>query len=270
MKTVGILNLQIHNFTQLELLESLRSGGVVFTANVAHLVMLQQHADFYQAYQTADYQVCDSQLVLFAARLLGKSIREKISGADLLPAFYCYFAKDIDQTIFLLGAGAGVAERAKAKINHRVGRAIVVQAHSPSFGFEQDTTECEHIIGLINASGATVLAVGVGAPKQELWIAQYRHRLPRVKTFLAIGATIDFEAGSLQRAPKWMSAAGLEWLYRLVKEPRRLWRRYLGDALPFARLIWQQATNRYQNPWLADPFPTSSATVLSYPKSTLN
>jgi N-acetylglucosaminyldiphosphoundecaprenol N-acetyl-beta-D-mannosaminyltransferase len=182
-------------------------------------------------------------------------IREKISGSDLFPAFYHYFAQDPNTTIFLLGAAPGVAHQARTKINQKVGRAIVTAAHSPSFGFEENASECDRLIAMINASGATVLAIGVGTPKQELWIAQYKHRLPQVKTFLAIGATIDFEAGNVQRAPKWISAAGLEWLYRLLKEPQRLWQRYFGDALPFALLIWQQATNRYQNPWQVDANP---------------
>jgi N-acetylglucosaminyldiphosphoundecaprenol N-acetyl-beta-D-mannosaminyltransferase len=264
MEKINLLNAQIDNLTQLELLEALRSGGTVFTPNVAHLVTLQQRPEFYQAYQSADYQICDSQLVRFAAKLLGTPIREKISGSDLFPAFYHYFAQDKGTTIFLLGAAAGVAQRALQRINQRVGRGIVVQAHSPSFGFERDAAECERLIAMINASGATVLAVGVGAPKQELWIAQYKDRLPQVKTFLAIGATIDFEAGNVRRAPKWMSEVGLEWLYRLLKEPRRLFKRYFGDALPFALLIWQQATDRYQNPWLSDDRAKSS---LNYQKN---
>jgi N-acetylglucosaminyldiphosphoundecaprenol N-acetyl-beta-D-mannosaminyltransferase len=250
-----LLNVQIDNLTQLELLEALRSGGTVFTTNVAHLVLLQQQPEFYYAYQSADYQTCDSQLVWFAAKLLGIPIREKISGSDLFPAFYYYFAKDPSTTIFLLGAAPGVAHRARAKINQQVGRTIVTAAHSPSFGFEKNASECDHLIAMIHASGATVLAIGVGTPKQELWIAQHKHRLPRVKTFLAIGATIDFEAGNVQRAPKWISDVGLEWFYRLLKEPQRLWKRYLGDALPFAMLIWQQATHRYQNPWRVDAHP---------------
>jgi N-acetylglucosaminyldiphosphoundecaprenol N-acetyl-beta-D-mannosaminyltransferase len=263
MEKISLLNTQIDNLTQIELLESLRSGGVVFTPNVAHLVTLQHRPDFYQAYQSADYQICDSQLVRLAAKLLGTPIREKISGSDLFPAFYRYFAQDAGTQIFLLGAAAGIAHRAMTKINQQVGRTIVVAAHSPSFGFERDAAECDRIIELINASGATVLAVGVGAPKQELWIAQHRDRLPQVKTFLAIGATIDFEAGNIQRAPKWMSEVGLEWFYRLAKEPRRLWKRYFGDALPFATLIWQQATHQYQNPWYDD---ARTQSILKYKK----
>jgi exopolysaccharide biosynthesis WecB/TagA/CpsF family protein len=117
---------------------------------------------------------------------------------------------------------------------------MVVDSYSPPLGFENDPLECAKIIEIINNSGANVLAVGVGAPKQEKWIIKYRSSLSEIKTFFAIGATIDFEAGSLRRAPAWMSSAGLEWLYRLLSEPGRLWRRYLVEDLGFFILIFRQ------------------------------
>lgn len=108
----------------------------------------------------------------------------------------------------------------------------------------------------INRSGATVLAIGVGAPKQELWITRYKDQLPNVQTFLAIGATIDFEAGTVQRSPRWMSDVGLEWLFRILCEPKRLWKRYLVHDLPFFWLILQQRLRTYRNPWAAEPAET--------------
>lgn len=86
-------------------------------------------------------------------------------------------------------------------INRKVGRQIVVGTHSPSFGFEKNEKECMELIDIINASGATVLLVGVGAPKQEKWIAKYRSQMFNIKLFMALGATIDFEAGNIKRAP---------------------------------------------------------------------
>ncbi|MEO0687677.1 MAG: WecB/TagA/CpsF family glycosyltransferase, partial [Cyanobacteria bacterium J06649_11] len=84
---------------------------------------------------------------------------------------------------------------------------------------------------------------------QEMWIAKHRKYLPKVKIFLAIGATINFEAGSIKRSPQWMSEVGLEWLYRLSSEPRRLWKRYLMDAIPFFYLVCKQRFQLYKNPW---------------------
>lgn len=139
--------------------------------------------------------------------------------------------------IFLLGGAEGVAARAQANINGRIGREIIVQAHSPSFGFEKNLEECNHILDMIRQSSANVLVVGVGAPKQEKWIAQYKSQLPSIDIFMAVGAAIDFEAGHKPRAPQLISELGLEWLYRLVSEPKRLWKRYLLDDLPFLWLI---------------------------------
>lgn len=257
MRQVHLLNIGIHNLTMIELLEKLRLGGTVFTPNVDHLMKLQHDYEFYRAYQGADFKVCDSRVLVYASHFLGTPVQEKISGSDLFPAFYTYYQNDPSVKIFLLGAAPGIAEVARTRINDKVGRNMVVAAHSPSFGFERNEAECQAIIDLINRSGATVLAIGVGAPKQELWLTNYKDQLPNVKTFLAIGATIDFEAGTIQRSPRWMSDVGLEWLFRILCEPKRLWKRYLVHDLPFFWLILQQRFRNYQNPWASEPTTAS-------------
>jgi len=171
---------------------------------------------------------------------LGTPIKEKISGSDFFPDFCRYHKDNEDIKIFLLGAKEGVALKAQEKLNTKLGREIIVGAHSPSFGFEKNEQKCLEIIEKINNSGATVLAVGVGAPKQEKWIYKYKDKLPNIKIFLAIGATIDFESGNKPRAPKWVTEMGLEWLHRLLSEPKRLWKRYLIGGLIFCRLILKQ------------------------------
>lgn len=241
---VRILDVLIDNISRVDLLEQLKSGGTVFTPNVDHLMKLQKDPEFYEAYLNATYRTCDSQILIFASMLLGNPIQERISGSDLFPAFYEHYAHDEDIRIFLLGAAEGVAAKAMQRINRKVGRDIIVAAHSPSFGFENDEAECNRIIDMINESGATVLAIGVGAPKQEKWICKHKSRLKNIKIFFAIGATIDFEAGNVPRAPKWMSEAGLEWLYRLLLEPKRLWKRYLIEDVPFLLLVLKQALKR--------------------------
>jgi len=250
MKTVNLLNVSIDNFSITELFEKLDcEGGVVFTPNVDHLIKLQYDRDFYEAYNKSSYRVCDSQILMYASKFLGTPLKEKISGSDLFPAFYMYHKDNEKIKIFLLGAAEGIARKAQEKINQKIGREIVVEAHSPSFGFEKNEEECEKIIDAINKSGATVLAIGVGAPKQEKWLVKYRSKLTHVKIFLAVGATIDFEAGCKARAPKWMSEVGIEWAYRLLSEPRRLWKRYLIEGLPFFRLILEQKLGFYKMPF---------------------
>ncbi|MUG96875.1 WecB/TagA/CpsF family glycosyltransferase [Scytonema sp. UIC 10036] len=246
MKKVKILNLEIDNVSKAEFLDNLQSG-VVFTPNVDHLIHLQKDPEFWQAYNMCDYKVCDSQILMVASYFLGTPIKEKISGADLLPSFYNYHKYNENIKIFLLGAAKGVAKRAQQKINEKLQRNIVVASYSPSFGFEKNEEECHAIVDKINYSGATVLIVGVGAPKQEKWIYKYKEQLHRIKIFMALGATIDFEAGHLNRSPKWMRKLCLEWLYRMICEPKRLWKRYLIDDLPFLFLILKQKLNLYKS-----------------------
>ena len=244
-ETVEILNISIDNISKTKILRKLKQGGIVFTPNVDHIIKLQKDPDFYQIYKKADYRLCDSQMLMIASRFLGTPIQEKISGSDLFPAFYRYYAKDKSVKIFLLGGPPGAAQMAQKNINNIVGREMVVDYYCPPFGFEEDTVECSKIVDKINNSGATVLAVGLGAPKQEKWIYEYKNSLKGIKTFFAIGATIEFEAGFIPRAPQWMSLAGIEWLYRLIQEPRRLWKRYLIEDTSFFFLILLQKFNLY-------------------------
>lgn len=233
---VEILSIPIDNISVNDFLSQLKRG-VVFTPNVDHLMKLQKDIDFVKAYSKADYRVCDSQVLMFASKFLGTPLKAKISGSDLFPMFCEHHRHNEVIKIFLMGGAEGIAARAMERINARIGRQIIVQAHSPSFGFEKDEAECDRILEMIRQSPANVLVVGVGAPKQEKWIAKYRDQLPNIDIFLAVGAAIDFEAGNKPRAPELLSKLGLEWLYRLSTEPGRLWKRYLLDDFPFLWLV---------------------------------
>ncbi|AFZ03440.1 WecB/TagA/CpsF family glycosyltransferase [Calothrix sp. PCC 6303] len=246
MNKVKILNLEIDNLSKAEFLNNLNSG-IVFTPNVDHLIKLQKDPDFVQAYSASNYKLCDSQILLYASKFLGTPIKEKISGSDLLPAFYYHHRHNDNIKIFLLGAAEGVARTAQKKINKKIGRDIVIDTYSPPFGFEKDEAECHRIVDMVNNSGASVLVIGVGAPKQEKWLCKYKDMLPNIHIFMALGATIDFEADNVRRAPKWISKIGIEWLFRLLCEPKRLWKRYLVEDLPFFVLILKQKLNLYMS-----------------------
>jgi N-acetylglucosaminyldiphosphoundecaprenol N-acetyl-beta-D-mannosaminyltransferase len=248
MSSVKLLNAAIDNVTMSELLTQL-TQGVVYTPNVDHLVRLQRDREFFEAYENADYRTCDSKILYYVSRLLGSPICEKISGSDLFPAFYWHHRNNKDVKIFLLGAAEGVAAEAQKRINAKVGRNIIVGSHSPSYGFEKNEAECQQLIELINQSDATVLAVGVGSPKQEKFIHKYRDQFEHIKIFMAIGATIDFEAGNVSRSPKWISEMGLEWLHRLLSEPRRLWKRYLVEGPAFFWYALLQLLDLYVEPF---------------------
>lgn len=245
LPSVDILGVQVDNLSLPDLLARL-SQGVVFTPNVDQIIKMRQDAEFHRVCHQADFRTCDSRIVQLAARFLGTPIVEKISGSDFFPAFCAHHRDNADIRIFLLGAGPGVGEEAQRRINARIGREQVIGTHSPEFGFEHREEECARIVELVNRSGATVLAVGLGAPKQEKWIMRHRQRMPGVRIFMGIGATIDFEAGHVRRAPTWLSAIGMEWAFRLIMEPRRLWRRYLVDDMPFLWLVLRQRLRQGQ------------------------
>ncbi|GLU52710.1 acetyl-mannosamine transferase [Dyadobacter frigoris] len=248
MIKIDILNIKIQSIPLSELLSNLQSG-ILFTPNVDHIVKLQKDREFYEAYKEADWIICDSKILNHAAKFLGMEFSEVIPGSSFLPAYYLHHKENKNTKVFLLGAREGVAVNAMKKINDKVGWNMVVGAHSPSFGFENNDNECAEIIDIINKSNSNVLVVGVGAPKQEKWIIKYRSQLSNVKLFMALGATIDFEAGNIKRAPAIYQRLNIEWFYRLIKEPKRLWRRYLIEDTPFFAYILKQKFGIYKNPF---------------------
>ena len=249
-QTSTILNIELDNITQKELLEQLQEG-IVVTPNIDHLMKLQKDQEFYQCYQQADFTVCDSRIIFGLSKLLfpNQALRAQITGSDFFPAFCEYHKNNESMGIFLMGGTDESVLQAANNIDKRAGRKMVKGAYSPPFGFEKCQEETQKIIDLINASEATVLAIGVGAPKQEKWLMAHKDKFSHVKIMLAIGATIEFESGNLSRAPKWMTKLGIEWFYRMCQEPKRLVRRYLIEDMPFFFLLIKQRLGLYRNPW---------------------
>jgi N-acetylglucosaminyldiphosphoundecaprenol N-acetyl-beta-D-mannosaminyltransferase len=245
-KRSPLLNVWVDDLSMSQFLATLKSG-VVFTLNPDHCYHLQRNRDFYEAYRQADFITSDSKYVYWGLKLIGRRIQEKVSGSDIVPQFCNYHANNPDIKVFYLGAAPGIAQRALERTNARVGREIVVGAHSPSMKFVTDETEIGSVIEIIKASGANVVIVGLGAPKQEIWIQKYKHRMPGVRIWMGVGATIDYEADAVKRAPRWMTRNGLEWLYRITTEPKRYWRRYARD-LEYFWLLVVDGFGRYRNP----------------------
>jgi N-acetylglucosaminyldiphosphoundecaprenol N-acetyl-beta-D-mannosaminyltransferase len=243
---VPLLNVWVDDLSMAELLDQL-DEGVVFTLNLDHLHQLQRNQEFFDAYRQADFITSDSRYVYWALRWLGRGVKEQVSGSDIVPKFCWHHRHNPFARVFLLGAAPGVAETARTNINARCGRNVVIGAHSPSMSFVDDPDEIDAVIDVVNRSGATVLLVGLGAPKQELWISKYRDRMPGVRVFMGVGATLDYEAGVVTRAPSWVSRCGLEWAHRVVTQPRRYWRRYVKDVAVLA-LIVKEAFGRYRSP----------------------
>lgn len=217
----------------------------VVTPNVAHVVMLQQDRRFRQAYRGASLVLADGKPLIGVSRLVGQPLPERIAGSDFVPALLDAMAKD-GLSLFLLGAGPGVAERAAQNIVHRYPGVRIAGCYSPPFGFETDPDENRRIVARINAAGPQLLVIGLGAPKQELWICRHAAQL-RAGLAVCAGATIDFMAGHKARAPRWVQNLSLEWLYRMACEPRRLSGRYIGDALRFPMIVAREVYHRRQH-----------------------
>lgn len=248
MDSIHLLNVRIDNLTSKELLEQL-TQGVLVTPNVDDIMKHQHDREFHECADKAEFSICDSKVVKLMSTVAGTPLKEAIPGSSFFPMYCDYHAKDEDCKVFLLGAKEGVADIAKEKINKRIGREIIVGTYSPPFGFEKDEKECGHIIDVISATPATVVLVGLGNPKQTKWIYKYKDKLPQIKVFMALGATIDFEAGNIKRAPKFFQRLALEWLYRFLKEPRRLFKRYFVDDMLFFWYFGKQLLGVYNNPW---------------------
>jgi N-acetylglucosaminyldiphosphoundecaprenol N-acetyl-beta-D-mannosaminyltransferase len=211
----------------------------VVTPNADHAVMFQEHIGLRAAYEDASLVLADGISVMLAARLLRLRLPQRVAGSDLVPALFAAAEERGPIKVFLLGAGPGVADRAAKNIASRWPAVTIAGTCCPPLGFERDTAENERILAQIAAARPDVLIVGLGAPKQELWVHAHRDRIA-ASVALCAGATIDFLAGEKRRAPVWMRRAGLEWLHRLATEPRRLIGRYARDAWIFPQLICRE------------------------------
>lgn len=239
LSRIKFLNIWIDNVTMKEAVEKIDcmvingSNQYVVTPNVDHIVKLEHDKLFQEVYRHADLILADGQILLWISRLLKNPIIEKVSGADLFPKV-CERAAQRGYSIFLLGAAEGIAKTAAEKLSLEYSGIKIVGTYSPPVGFENNRLEKEKIFQMINDAKPHILAIGLGTPKQEKFFYTNREYIC-VPVVLNIGATFDFIAGKVRRAPKWISNMGLEWLYRLFKEPRRLAKRYLVDDLK----IWK-------------------------------
>lgn len=229
-------------------------GGVcryVVTPNVDHTVLLASNENLKRAYGDASLVLADGHPVVLASRLLNRPLPERVPGSDLVPRLFAAARCRRPISVFLLGAAEGVAERA-AKVIHQTWTDVrVVGTYSPPLGFERDIEEETRILSLIDDRSPDLLVVGLGAPKQELWVHR-NHRNINARVALCVGATIDFLAGEKRRAPRWIQAIGMEWLHRISTDPGRLLKRYARDAWVFPQLVFRE--------WIFPPALDSRAT----------
>ena len=233
MSRMKFMNTEIDNLTMEEalvrideLIRENRSAYVV-TPNVDHLVQLERGGPLTEVYKNADLIITDGKPLIWISKWYGTPIKEKISGSDLFPRL-CALAAEKGYRMYFLGAAEGVAAKAAENLEKKFPGLQVAGTYSPPYGFEKDRDELKKIIGQIKEADPHILIVGLGCPKQELFIVNHKDELG-VPLSLGLGASLDFEAGNIKRAPKWMADHGLEWLFRITQDPKRMAKRYLVD-----------------------------------------
>ena len=227
------------------IVERAASGGPavhVVTPNAHHVALLQDLESFRVVYRSAWLSLTDGMSLVWASRLLGTPLPEKVSGIDLFQEV-CAAVAGTGLRIFLLGGRPGAAEEAVRVMEARHPGLKLAGTHCPPEGFEQDPHESERAISAVRDAAPHILFVALGAPKQELWMYENRERLG-VPVSLGVGATFDFVAGMIRRAPRWMQESGLEWVYRATTEPRRLGKRYMVTTPRFIWLFGKQYARR--------------------------
>ncbi len=231
-----ILGVRVGAFTYATLLEKVdcyiqeRRKGMILAINPEKIVKAQSDPSLRELLNQAEFPIADGVGILLASRLQGGVIRSRMTGIDTMLSL-CRHAAAKGYRVFLLGAKPGVADAAARSLQKRFSGLQIVGTQDGYFQDEQSVVE------KINKSGADILFVGMGSPKQEYWIRQHcQHLIPSV--FQGVGGSYDVICGNIPRAPRWMQRAGLEWFYRLLKEPSR-WRRQLA-LLKFLWLLWRR------------------------------
>jgi N-acetylglucosaminyldiphosphoundecaprenol N-acetyl-beta-D-mannosaminyltransferase len=209
-------------------LEENRPGGrYVCTPNVDYVVRARRDRAFRDAINGADLRLPDGMWIVYASRIAGRPIRMTVTGRLLVPRL-ATICRVRGLTVGLMGAGPGVAARAAEKLITANPGLQIRHTISPPMGFTVGSPDDAEIVRAIAADPPSILFVALGAPKQELWMQAHREELAST-VLVGVGAGLDILAGRFRAAPRWMTTIGLEWLFRLAQEPRRLARRYLVD-----------------------------------------
>jgi N-acetylglucosaminyldiphosphoundecaprenol N-acetyl-beta-D-mannosaminyltransferase len=237
---IAIMGIPFDNVTLTDAIERIdamiasRRPHYLVTANVDFLVQARADEELRRILVGADLVLCDGTPLVWMSRLLGNPLPERVAGADLVPQLIEHAAEK-KHRLFFLGATPEANARAVARVQERHPGVIIAGHYSPPF---KPLAEMDHaeISRRVRAAKPDILFVAFGCPKAEKWMAAHRHLLG-VPVMIGVGATIDFLAGRMKRAPLWMQRGGLEWIYRLCQEPRRLGWRYLNDLWQFGRAI---------------------------------
>lgn len=205
----------------------------VCACDVNNVMSAQTNKVHMQALRRSDMILPDGAPLVWVGRLRGESRMGHVPGPDLLPAI-CQHSLETGWSHYFYGGAEGVADKLAERMAASYPGLNVAGTHCPPFR-QLTPDEMQHDLDRINASGADVVWIGLGCPKQEIWMHEHHAGL-QGRVLIGVGAAFDFHSGRIERAPLWMRQRGLEWLHRLISEPRRLWRRYLVNAPKFVAL----------------------------------
>lgn len=228
-------------------------GGWVITPNLDQLRQFHRDPSLRPMFETADLVVADGTPLIWASRLQGTPLPERVPGSDLISSLSSA-AAGWASSIFLLGGNPGAAEGAAQTLRERHRGLRIAGTLSPPPGFERSSEEMDRVRETLRRARPDIVFVGLGFPKQEKLIHQLRADNP-ASWFLGIGISLSFVAGEVGRAPAWTHRIGLEWVHRLAQEPRRLFRRYLIDGLPFAARLFRHVLGARIRPHSASGWP---------------
>lgn len=235
------MNIEIDNLTfnetitEIDTIIRTKVATYVVTPNLDHIVQLERSGELCEAYKNAELILADGKPLIWISKLYKTPIKEKISGSDLFPRL-CEMAAEKGYSMFFLGAAEGIADKASENLRAKYAGLKIVGTYSPPYGFENDESLLKQIIRIVCDAKPDILIVALGCPKQELFMYHYCKEM-NVPISLGLGASLDFEAGKIKRAPKWMREHGLEWLYRILQDPKRLFKRYWNDAICIIPII---------------------------------
>lgn len=243
LNRMPFMNTYVDNVTEKQAINHIemciknRKIGHVITPNVDQIVRIEKDPYFKEICDNAELLLVDGHPLMWIAKWYKRPIKEKICGSDLVPHL-CEIAAEKGYRVFLLGAAEGVAAKAAKMLEEQYKGLIIAGTYSPLFGFEKNEEELQKINTILKDSQADLLFVGMGVPKQDRFIYENMHKYEIPMSF-SIGATIDFIAGEQKRAPRWMTDHGIEWIYRLLCDPKRMFKRYIIDDMNIFKLAWR-------------------------------
>jgi N-acetylglucosaminyldiphosphoundecaprenol N-acetyl-beta-D-mannosaminyltransferase len=220
-----------------------RKPGYIATPNVDHVCRFHNDVAFREAYENARLVLCDGMPIIWASKVLGRPLRQKLSGSDLI-YWLSRHAAERGYSVYFFGAQEGVAQATADRLKEKFPALKVAGIQSPPFGFHTDAAANEAATRQVRESGADIVYIALGSPKQEIWMKQYAQACG-IPVMIGVGGSFDFVSGRVRRAPEWMQRTSLEWVWRLGQEPRRLWRRYLIEDALFLKLLLKELWSAY-------------------------